>query len=213
MVPLYRDLMQELKTRVDVTNDTLKKPPAIPAHMVQEFCLLQVRMICELIALGCPVAHGDIDEANKLNKTYQADKIINTLEDLHADFFPVPVVQHQVEPQRFHLVPRMTGFLTKPEFIKLYSRTCGNALHRGSLKHVLESRPQLTASRQDIADLITKIVTLLDHHMIKLIDPNVVLVCPSALPLPRSHQAPRLSRFSSCAKVWRGGTLGSQSEV
>jgi hypothetical protein len=169
--------MQELKTRVDVTNDTLKKPPAIPGHMVQEFCLLQVRMICELIALGCLVAHGDIDEANKLNKTYQADKIINTLEDLHADFFPVAVVQQQVGPGRFHLVPRATGFLTKPEFIKLYNQTCGNALHRGSLKHVLESRPQLTAPRQEIADLITKIVTLLDHHMIKLIDPNIVLVC------------------------------------
>jgi hypothetical protein len=176
-LPLYESLMKELKARVDVTNAVLKNPPALPGPMIQEFCLLQVRMVCELIALGCLVAHGDINEANKLEKTYQADKILSTLEALHPDFFPVAVRQRLVAPGRFHLVRRRSGFLTKPEFFKLYNQTCGNALHRGSLKHLLASRQQLTASRQDIADLIAKIVTLLDHHQITLTGGNTVLIC------------------------------------
>jgi hypothetical protein len=102
---------------------------------------------------------------------------MSTLEALHPGFFPVPVYQRLVAPGHFTLSPKKSGFLTKPEFIKLYNQTCGNALHRGSLKNLLSSKQSLTALRQDIADLIAKIVTLLDHHIIMLIGGASVLLC------------------------------------
>jgi hypothetical protein len=48
-------------------------------------------MICELIAMGCLVAHGDLDHATKLRREWAADRIMEELEKLHPHFFPATV--------------------------------------------------------------------------------------------------------------------------
>lgn len=58
---LYADLMNEVKVRIAAIDaGTGGLLGALPAPIVQEHCYLQLRMCCELIALGCLVAHGDI---------------------------------------------------------------------------------------------------------------------------------------------------------
>jgi hypothetical protein len=48
-------------------------------------------MLCELIALGCLIAHGDVTNTNYFqNKAYKADDILRKLEELHADLEVVP---------------------------------------------------------------------------------------------------------------------------
>ena len=69
----------------------------------------------------CLVAHGDLNETNKLIKFYQADRIIKELEELHPDFFPVAVIQKVLAPNLFQWPLKESGFLTKAEFIKLYN--------------------------------------------------------------------------------------------
>ena len=58
--------------------------------MVGEVCFLQIRMICELLAFACLVAHEDIKAARapKFTNESHAATILRKLEELHADFFP-----------------------------------------------------------------------------------------------------------------------------
>jgi hypothetical protein len=58
----YCALMEEIKRRGEAIRITASGQLAdrIPPRMAEELCYLQLRMICELIALGSLVAHGDI---------------------------------------------------------------------------------------------------------------------------------------------------------
>lgn len=64
----------------------------LPSFAVRDFGFLQLRMICEDIALGCLVAHGDITESNrrKFAREHSADRIMSMLHDLHPNFYPQP---------------------------------------------------------------------------------------------------------------------------
>src|SRR6187401_3241387 len=92
---LYAAMLEEVKLRIasieSATAGLLKLHPVI----VREFCYLQLRMICELIALGCLTAHGDVpgSKSKTLRKAWHADEIIKALQDLHQDFYPHPVKQ------------------------------------------------------------------------------------------------------------------------
>jgi hypothetical protein len=58
----YCDLMEEIKHRYDALGAAAagKFAPLMPDPCALEFCYLQLRLICELIALACLVAHRDI---------------------------------------------------------------------------------------------------------------------------------------------------------
>ncbi len=88
----YCSLMEEIKLRYEVITTCLTKPVLRP-RIMYELCYLQLRMICELIALGCLVAHGDIRETHskKMRETWEADRIMKTLGTLHAKFYPKPI--------------------------------------------------------------------------------------------------------------------------
>jgi len=143
-----------------------------------EFAYLQLRMICELVALGCLVAHGDIAEArtSKLLKSYEPHVIIKSLEKLHPSFFPQPSKQAQATDSRKirWLTPITAGFLTKEELLKLYSE-CGRFLHRGSLQKMLAA-PDFIPDTGKPIEWADKIWTLLEHHQIQTADPMVSLI-------------------------------------
>ena len=176
-VPLYKSIMEEIKIRVDIANQVLMAPPPLPETVLNEFCFLQIRFVCELIALGCLVAHGDITKSNRLTKYYQADRIMNNLEELNPEFFPRPVIERIAEPHRIHYEFKTSGYLNKREFMRVYNQTCGKALHRGSLKHLLSLSHQQKAPLTEIKGLIIKIRELLNPHVILLHDQSTVLLC------------------------------------
>ena len=148
----------------------LQRQTVLADQLTREFCALQLRMLCELIALGCLVAHGDIPatRTSKLVGTPYADRIMAALDRLHPEFYPRPVRQtgHGVEDVT-------TGSLSKDELVKLVG-ICGNALHRGSAKKLL--RPQ-TLPRDDIIEWAQKIRTLLDIHWFTLSDGRPHYLC------------------------------------
>jgi hypothetical protein len=57
---LYANLMDEVKARIDCINVAVQGRTGFPTPIAREFCYLQLRFLCELIALSCLVAHGDI---------------------------------------------------------------------------------------------------------------------------------------------------------
>jgi hypothetical protein len=80
--------MEEVKWRVQVINSAQTLPFPRPAPAI-ELSYLQLRLICEAIALGCLLVHGDIPQSRTghLKKEYHAGRIINALEKLHSTFF------------------------------------------------------------------------------------------------------------------------------
>jgi hypothetical protein len=78
---LYADLLEEAKIRIASIDAAISGRAGLSAPLVREYSYLQLRMLCELIALGCLTAHGEIKatQAPKLQKEYAADKIIKRL--------------------------------------------------------------------------------------------------------------------------------------
>jgi hypothetical protein len=141
----------------------------IPQMAAFEFCYLQLRKICEVFALACLAAHGDIPgvRTKLVQKTYNADQIIKQLTSLHPQFYPTPGHQ-QLDPishRPTRVTPVESGFLTKQDLLELYGE-CGNYLHRGSIRQLLTQwEPKLNFQR--IESWMSKIVTLLNHHQIQ----------------------------------------------
>jgi hypothetical protein len=84
---VYTSIMEEAKFRALSINTLTGTNVALPVVLLRESCFLQLRMLCELIALGCMVAHG-IKETKALQKCYNAGDIVKSLEKLHPTQFP-----------------------------------------------------------------------------------------------------------------------------
>ena len=65
-----------------------------------------------------------------------------------------------------------SGFMTKKELVALYN-ACGGVLHRGTLQ---EAKPRKAGDFVKIGDRMRAIITLLNHHTIKLIDSKHILL-------------------------------------
>jgi len=176
---LYANLLEEAKIRIASIDAAISGRAGLPAPLVREYSYLQqLRMLCELIALGCLTAHGEIKatQTAKFQKEYAADKIIKRLEDLHPNFYP-HAVRGTVRHGQLHLDKLESGFLSKAELIKLYTK-CGEQLHRGSLKNLLTSKRQAQPPNfVDIADWLNKIITLLNEHHIASLDNLSHFIC------------------------------------
>ncbi len=126
----YGGLMGEVKFRLGAIRYALDGKTGLHEAQVREFGFLQLRIICELIALGCLIVHGDIEETKSRRfKTHAADDILNNLERLTPEFYPRPfVVDPASEPGIKSLIFKPDDeVLTKPKLLDLYRRTCGPA--------------------------------------------------------------------------------------
>jgi hypothetical protein len=181
---LYVGLMEEAKVRFYVIDMAISGRTGLPERGVREFCFLQLRMLCEVIALACLTANGNIKETQgkDLKSGAYADKIIRRLATLHKDFYPRPAIDTRT-PDGIHLAAIAEPFLTKDDLIKLYSQ-CGNNLHRGSLKRLQSPQIQSPTHYQDIVEWTSKTIKLLDRHYITLSDKWTTIICFLGEPYP-----------------------------
>jgi hypothetical protein len=177
-IQLYAKLMAEVKVRHASIGTVVRNEAGHPGALVREFCFLQLRMICELIALGCLVAHGDIQITQRLRKAHAADQILKQLEELHADYYPHPEKRLEAGPApvRFTLVPLDAEFLTKSE-VPILVGQCGDILHRGNIKKLLSKKLPVQTNFPDVAGWKKKIANLLNHHRIALFDGSTHILC------------------------------------
>jgi hypothetical protein len=93
-------------------------------------------MLCELIALSCLVAHGDIQLPRQLRKAYAADDMLKQLEALHPNYYPRPQRREDggPPPVKFTLVRRIPLQTSFPE-VEAWQRKIAALLstHRISL--------------------------------------------------------------------------------
>src|SRR5262249_35980879 len=121
---LYARLMEEIKRRHAALDAIMTNPQGMPRMAAFEFCYLQLRKICEVFALACLPAHGDMPEVrNKIvQKTYNADQIMKKLSTIHPKFYPVPGDKKVdlVTKKPVEVVPVTEDYLTKGELLKQY---------------------------------------------------------------------------------------------
>jgi hypothetical protein len=170
---LYATMMDEIKARLFAIDHAQSGKVILPKVLIREFCQLQLRMICELIALSCLIAHGEIHAGTSLQKEWSADRIMDRLAKLHPHFYPWPIEVHEEKNGVTPFSHIREGFLTKDDLIKLNGQ-CGDALHRGSLKNLLKSDMALPDDFTEIANATARIRTLLELHRIVLIDHTII---------------------------------------
>jgi hypothetical protein len=170
-IDLYRVLMFEARQRIDAINFILAGGTRLAEGIIHELCYLQLRMLCENIALGCLVAHGDIVESQIKNfeKEWSAERIIEKLEKLNPHFFPQQMVIGTKDGNPSIAANTNPNALKKDELPKLYA-LCGGFLHRGTLKTISRSN-QLHHGRLNVPDIVNwaqKIEDLLGSHIVPL---------------------------------------------
>ena len=177
LMSYYKNAMIEIKRRNKAIYDALNGfDPGQPKIIIAEFCYLQIRFICELIALGCLVIHGDIQNNNrKINKEWHAGNLIRNLGRLHPEFYPFPtkpILNSQGKVERWDDIK--DGFLSKRDLIKTYGML-GNRLHKGNLKNLILGK-NYEINFDEIHKIATNIRNLLSHHNIRMMNPNFMIV-------------------------------------
>jgi hypothetical protein len=166
---LYCDLMEFIKWRVGLTEQTLglvrAKKHYLDNRSAAEFCLLQLRFCCELLAIGCVAIHTDVPQASSLHKEWNAEKIMKTFEKLKPQFFPEPIKDELGTNGIWEQTPAK-GALTRDELLKMY-KFFGGLLHTGSFRGY--KNPQKRTYDFDLlANFASKFVKLLNTHVYKL---------------------------------------------
>jgi hypothetical protein len=169
---LYRLIMTEIKERCTVLRIAAEQKLDVWPVATFELGYLQIRLICELMGLGCLTAHGDIQAtySKRLFQTYEPGRIFAELGKLHPNFFPRACSSKITNIGGITDIEVLEDnrFLSKEEIIAIHGKT-GNVLHRGDLKSI--GRP-LHLNFQELLDWHNKIVDMLRIHLISLHDIN-----------------------------------------
>ena len=89
---IYADLMDEARIRIHAIRDIIHARDSWTPRLLQEFVYLQLRALCETIALGCLVAHGDVKSRSTL-KEWKIPAIMKEMEKLNPDFVSGAIAQ------------------------------------------------------------------------------------------------------------------------
>jgi hypothetical protein len=167
-IDLYLNFMHEIKGRLAVLLHALEEGYGLSKPSIHEFGYLQLRMICELIALSTLVANGNVPatQSGRMTKAYQADWILNAMEKAHPDFYPLPLEKVKHADESVTYIVSKIEHLTKRDLVKLYAE-CGRNLHRGSLRTAGWPFPR---ELERIRHHSEQIMSLLYFHKILLFD-------------------------------------------
>ena len=178
---LYLNLMAELRIRLFAIDDmtTSVANSQIPGQVVLENCSLQLRMCCEIMAIACLVAHGDIEAARsrQFMKAYEPGKIVTWMTELHPNFFPIPGHRNVLPDGGFEFVkidPSKPP-LNKEDLGKLWG-LLGGRLHKDSLKRLLSDKTPRKIHFPEITAWVERFRDLLDQHRIANFNNKVHLI-------------------------------------
>lgn len=171
---LYCGLMEEIKIRARSIEavTTGKMTPQFPGAIAREHCFGQLRIICEIIAIGCVVIHNQTSAVGAFEKLWNAKDIMDRLEKLNPHCFPIAVSIIRQPPTShvaFDIHPIIPRPLTKSQFLKLYGR-CGDNLHRGHLRKITANLPAKPADLTEVANMTMNIISLMRAHQISSAD-------------------------------------------
>lgn len=172
----YRHCMAEVKHRTEAIRLFISKQRTTGYPYTDvEFVCLQFRKILELIALANLVSnrHEYAKKYKNFVNHYHAKHILRDIEKINPNFYPRPGKQVVTPGKITEVIPIKDGYLTKDEFVAMYDE-CSELAHA--------ENPFMTP--KDIEDLrskfplwLSKIITLLNHHQVQLLDRKKQIWC------------------------------------
>lgn len=171
---VYLHCMAEIVARMETINDIDKFQTR--KLFAREFSHLQLRHICELIAIACLVAQGDYETFRAFTTEYSPKKIFRSLHEINPHFFPQPSTR-TYQDGRHHLEANsVDGAADKNKIIDIWS-VSGGHLHRASLKKYLKKTFNPLPESNHVEDSHAAIALLLNSHIISLrSEPNDAVV-------------------------------------
>jgi hypothetical protein len=165
----YLPLMHELAIRSDLVGAACDGKLNLTPPYAREYAYLQFRRMCELIALGCLLLHGDLSLAKTTSaqKEWNADKIMRMLHSAHPHAFPQCAIQERDEQSKRVTIRANSkpNALTLQEFKRLYAE-CGEVLHRGTIRSLEGSTSITEADYLRVMDWHRKLVDLMNQHIV-----------------------------------------------
>lgn len=162
---LYVHCMLEIKERLTALNFILVSP--MPALFKQEACYLQLRHICEIIAIACLAAQGDFKTQRAFTEEYSPPKIFNALRESYPHFFPQPCSITCQPGQHSLSANNKAGALDEAAVSDIWKKS-GDHLHRASVKKYLSRTFGPSPSLDDIEAHGNGIARLLESHVIAI---------------------------------------------
>lgn len=176
---IYAAYMEEIKQRSEAISAAFRTiaERTIGGHeyMHAEFAYLQLRYICELVALASLAAHHSIGLGSSLMKVWNAAEAFALLEHVNPHCFPASIrnVPDNLDVYNFHVVEGPATF-TRAHLAKVYA-ACGAVLHRGIIKDVINGG-QREYRLDDLNRWHRDLMELLKQHMILIRDPDRTLL-------------------------------------
>ena len=172
----YCGCMKEIKLRiVSIRSFILDQKTTGYKYTDTEFVCLQFRKILELIALANLVSNSDkyTKQYSNFVNHYHAKHILRDIEKINPLFYPVPIRQvfdMELEKKgiKGSIVEIKEGYLTLDEFSQIYDE-CSDFMHA---ENPFADKKKLDNIRNKFHIWLDKILTLLNHHRVQLIDIN-----------------------------------------
>ena len=81
VMELYKAILEEAIIRIHSIDAMIRKAPGLTPGLIWEYCYLQLRMLCELVSIGCLLCHEDIPETKSklMQKAYDPNLIFSKL--------------------------------------------------------------------------------------------------------------------------------------
>ena len=166
-VKSYLRLMHEIVVRLDLVAQACTGELNLSPPYAFEYCYLQYRRICELLALGCLQLHGDLQAAqtNSASKEWNAEKIMSLLHRSHPHAFPQCATKTMADGIWKISANCKPNAMTLSDFKTLYNK-CGQVLHRGTIRSIESEKPFDKMDYNLLMQWSHKLVDLLNQHII-----------------------------------------------
>lgn len=174
----YAGFAQEISDRLVAIEEAVQlamSAGADKAYLHAEFAFMQLRLVCELMALAALWVHRGQGLSKKLEGAWRADEIFKELETINDKCFPHACRMTVARDGSRQIAPRPEGAMKRSDLAKIYGQ-CGNVLHRGALKLFLSGRPK-NYDLSFVQRAAAMIKGLLSEHMVIVVDFSMILLC------------------------------------
>ena len=174
----YAICMEEVKKRNEAIGEIISgiKTTSFPITNL-EFVSLNIRKCLELISLANLVAHKEKykEVREKYFLDWRAKSILKEIEKINPDFYPEPLirVKSRIPTANYEWKKRESGYLSKDEFSEAYD-FASDFLHAENPFN--RKNVDIFQAMEKFKKYNTKIIRLLNEHIIKLSN-GVVLNC------------------------------------
>jgi len=190
----YTEVLQQIKYRMytadhflsDAGHNYLSGPDGFP--YAAEMAALQLRKVLELVLLGSLITNKSaLAQSEKALARKKPDEALKAVEKLNPNFWPHPVLQVPVKAGALYVLENVTDGLKRDEYGRAFGLVSEWVHARNPLAQPLDP----VGGREKLRQLYWKLIPLLNHFVIGLVDRDAMLKCQmAAYPIGAPHTGP-----------------------